>query len=133
MNIADFFKIQTKNDILYLKLKNRWSDSVATAIGNDFKTIYADAVDGFKGQPFYSLIELAPEFKPVDIKVKELMSFGMQYSNTRNLKRSVQIMPDALQRLALQDAAQKAQHNNFRIIVSSLEEGLQKIEELKGL
>jgi len=76
---------------------------------------------------------LAPEFKPVDIKVKELMSFGMQYSNTRNLKRSVQIMPDALQRMALQDAAQKAQHNNFRIIVSSLEEGLQKIKELKGL
>jgi len=76
---------------------------------------------------------LAPEFKPVDIKVKELMSFVMQYSNTRNLKRSVQIMPDALQRMALQDAAPKAQHNNFRIIVSSLEEGLQIIEELKGL
>jgi hypothetical protein len=133
MNITDYFKLQTKNDILYLKLKNHWNAKVAETIGEDFKRLYSQAVDGFKGQPFYSLIELAPEFKPVDAKVKALMSFGMQYSNTHNLVRSVQIMPDALQRLGLNDAAKNANHDDYRIVVASLEEGLKKIEQLKGL
>lgn len=133
MNTTDYFKLQTKKDILYLKLKNRWNNQVAEVIGDTFKRQYAAAVDGFNGQPFYSLIEMAPEFKPVDSKVKELMSFGMKYSNTHNLVRSVQIMPDALQRLGLQDAAQNANHNEYRIVVDSLEEGLKKIEELKGV
>ena len=133
MNTTDYFKLQTKKDILYLKLKNRWNNQVAEVIGDMFKNQYAAAVDGFNGQPFYSLIEMAPEFKPVDSKVKELMSFGMKYSNTHNLVRSVQIMPDALQRLGLQDAAQNANHNEYRIVVDSLEEGLKKIEELKGV
>ena len=133
MNTTDYFKLQTKKDILYLKLKNRWNNQVAEVIGDMFKNQYAAAVDGFNGQPFYSLIEMAPEFKPVDSKVKELMSFGMKYSNTHNLVRSVQIMPDALQRLGLQDAAQNANHNEYRNVVDSLEEGLKKIEELKGV
>ncbi len=60
------------------------------------------------------------------------MSFGMKYSNTHNLVRSVQIMPDALQRIGLQDAAKNANHDGFRIVVASLEEGLKKIEELKS-
>ncbi|TRX71232.1 hypothetical protein [Carboxylicivirga sp. M1479] len=132
MNTAEYFKIQSKNNILYLKLKNRWNDQVAISIGDDFKRDYTRAVDSFGGQAFYSLIELAPEFKPVAPKVKELMSFGMMYSNTHNLLRSVQIMPDPLQRLGLQDAAKEAKHDDFRIIVASLEEGLKKIEELKA-
>ncbi|WP_430814242.1 hypothetical protein [Carboxylicivirga sp. RSCT41] len=56
----------------------------------------------------------------------------MKYSNTHNLVRSVQIMPDALQRIGLQDAAKNANHDGFRIVVASLEEGLKKIEELKS-
>ncbi len=133
MDTTDYFKLQTKNDILYLKLKNRWNNQVAETIGDSFKEQYAKAVDGFKGIPFYSLIELAPEFKPVDAKVKELMSFGMHYSNTHNLVRSVQIVPDPLQRLGLQDAAKEANHDSYRIIVASLEEGLKMVEKLKGL
>ncbi|WP_430814243.1 hypothetical protein [Carboxylicivirga sp. RSCT41] len=45
MDTTDYFKLQTKKDILYLKLKNRWNKQVAEAIGDRFKEEYAKAVD----------------------------------------------------------------------------------------
>lgn len=131
MNYADYFEVVSTNDrVFHFRLKGFWSDEVMVELEKPFLTQFFQSVDSMSGQSFVTLADTTV-FKTPSHKAKEAMGKAMKYARYHSLYRTVEVMPSALMKLAVKQAAQQSGEDDFRVVVSSVEEGRAKINELK--
>ena len=131
MEISDYFEIVSAEDsVFHFRVMGFWTDEVVAQIGTQFLERIEQGVDGMEGKKFLLFVDTT-EFKPPSQKVKEVMTQVMVYAREHNLYKTVEVMPSAVTRIAVQQAAQDSGKDDFRIVVSSVEEAWEKINELK--
>jgi hypothetical protein len=131
MEASDYFEIVSAEDsVFHFRVKGFWTDEVLAHIGTQFLDRIEQGVDSMEGEKFLLLVDTT-EFKPPSQKVREVMTHVMMYARERNLYKTVEVMPSAITRIAVQQAAKESGKDDFRIVVSSLEEAWERINELK--
>jgi hypothetical protein len=131
MEASDYFEIvSTEDRVFHFRVMGFWTDEVLAQIGTQFLDRIEQGVDSMGGEKFLLLVDTT-EFKPPSQKVREVMTKVMVYARERNLYKTVEIMPSAITRIAVQQAAQETGKDDFRVVVSSVEEAWEKIDELK--
>lgn len=131
MNASDYFEIvSTEDSVFHFRVMGFWTDEVVAQIGTEFLKRIEGGVDSMEGKKFLLLVDTT-EFKPPSQKVKEVMTQVMVYAGEHNLYKTVEVMPSAVTRIAVQQAAQDSGKDDFRVVVSSVEEAWEKINELK--
>ena len=131
MNTSDYFEVvSTDNRVFHLRLKGFWTDKVVLQIGTEFLALFKEAVDSMGGEKFLVLADTS-QFKPPSLSAKEVITETMKYAKAHGIYKTVEVMPSAVTRIAIQQAAQESGKDDFRVVVSSVEEGWEKIDELK--
>ncbi|MBT3602962.1 MAG: hypothetical protein HN521_07830 [Candidatus Latescibacteria bacterium] len=105
MDLSDFFEIRSLEDsVFHFKLKGLWTDEVSDQIEEQYLQMWKEAVDSMQGERFIVLAD-TQEFKPPYQRAKLLIAESMKYAVEHNLYKSVEVMPSAIMRLAIQQAA----------------------------
>ena len=131
MESSDYYEIVSAEEgVFHFRVKGFWSDEVLAQIGAQFLDQIEGGIDSMGGERFLLLVDTT-EFKPPSQKVRDVMTQVMVYARERNLYKTVEIMPSAVTRIAVQQAARESGKDDFRIVVSSLEEAREKIDRLK--
>ena len=132
MNVAEYFKVVSVNDrVIHLEHKGFWSDEVAEKIADSIMLDFRRAaIEASSEGPFIMLADLrriGVLSRKGRIAVSRLMSCAKEY----NMYKSIEIIPHAITRLSLREAAELSDVNNFRVMTESLEEALDIVETLK--
>ena len=131
MDTSDYFEVvSTQDRVFHFRLKGFWTAEVAAQAGVQFLTIFNEVVESMGGKKFLILADNT-DFKSPSKEVKEAMTQSMKYARERNLYKAVEVTPSALGRLGIQQAAEELDKDDFRIVVTSVEEAWEKINELK--
>jgi len=131
MGIADyFFVVSTKDSVFHFQLKGLWTEDVAVQIRTQMLALFKQAVDRMGGSRFLVLADLS-EFLPPAQQAKESITQTMKYAREHNLYKTVEVMPSALARLAIRQSAEATGQDDFRVVVSTVEEAWVVINKLK--
>jgi hypothetical protein len=131
MNITDYFEVvSTEDRVLHFRLKGFWSEGVMEQMETQFIALFKNTVDSMGRQGFLVLADTTA-FKVPSAGAKAAMGQTMMYAREHNLIKTVEVIPNAIVKLGIQDAAKTTGEDNFRIMVNSVEEGWEKINELK--
>lgn len=131
MKVTDYFEVvSTKDRVFHLRLKGLWTDEVVAQITTPFLKRFKEVVDMMQGRQFLVLADTT-EFRPPSQKTKAAIGQAMKYAREHNLYKTIEVLPSAVTRLAIQQAAQETGNDDFRIVVSSVEEGWAEINRLK--
>ncbi len=134
MQLSDHFEvISTRDQVFHFRLKGFFSDAITAQIETDFVAIFRKNVDsvGAGMQAFYLLVDMS-ELKTLPAKAKTMVADCMMYLGGFNLIKAVEVMPSALTRVSLDDAAEKSGEDDFRIVVGSVQEAWETINNLKA-
>lgn len=131
MDIAEYFEVVSTNDrVFHFRLKGFWTDKVAEQIGERFLSLFKNAVDSMDGEKFLALADTS-EFKPPYSKAKAAITQTMKYAREHNLHKSVEFMPSAVTQVAVRLAARESGEDDFRVVVTSMEDARAEINRLK--
>ncbi len=118
MSITDYFEVvSTEDRVFHFRLKGLWSEEVAEQIETQFVALFKKAVDSMGGQGFIALADTTM-FKAPSEGAKAAMGQTMIYAREHNLIKTVEVVPNAIVRLGVRDAAMATGEDNFRIMVS---------------
>ena len=134
MNMSDHFEvISTADQVFHFRLKGFMSSEVTAQIETDFVALFRENVDsvGEGGRAFYLLVDMS-KLKTLPPKAKAMVAECMKYLGGFNLIKAVEVMPSALTRVSLDDAAEKSGEDDFRIVVGSVQEARETINNLKA-
>lgn len=134
MNLSDHFEvISTADQVFHFRLKGFIPDGVTEQIEADFNALFRKNVDsvGAGGRAFYLLVDMS-ELKTLPPKAKAMVAECMMYLGGFNLIKAVEVMPSAITRASLDDAAEKSGEDDFRIVVDSVQEAWETINNLKA-
>ncbi|MEI8306008.1 MAG: hypothetical protein WCF99_02970 [Chloroflexales bacterium] len=131
MKITDYFEVVSTNDrVVYVRLKGFWTDALVAQISTQFLKQFNEAVDSMRGKRFLTLADLT-ELKPPSEKTKESIAQAMRYAKDHNLYKTVEVMPSAVTRIAVRQAAEETGNDDFRVVVSSVDDGWAEISKMK--
>ena len=131
MDISEyFFIVSTKDSVFHFQLKGLWTEKVAVQISTQMIAMFKKGVDSMGGKRFLVLADLS-EFQPPSQQAKDTVTQTMKYAKEHNLYKTVEVMPSALARLAIQQSAQATGQDDFRVVVSTVEEAWMAINKLK--
>jgi hypothetical protein len=131
MESSDYFEIvSTEDRVFHFRVIGFWTDEVLAQIGAQFLDLIERGVDSMGRERFLLLVDTT-EFRPPSEKVREVMTRVMVYARERNLYKTVEIMPSAITRIAVQQAAKESGKDDFRVVVATLEEAWEQIDRLK--
>jgi hypothetical protein len=133
LNINEYFEIKSTADrVIHFELRGFWSDEVIAAIEDEFLQQFQEVVLAYDGQSFLVLADLT-KFRTPSQQAQELVAKGIKFARENNLLKTIQVMPSALVQMAIRQSAKQTGRDDFRIVVTSVEEGWQKIEVLRRM
>ncbi|MEI7646148.1 MAG: hypothetical protein WCJ55_17910 [Chloroflexales bacterium] len=131
MKITEYFEVVSTNDrVVHVRLKGFWTDALVAQISTQFLKQFNEAVDRMRGGRFLALADLT-ELKPPSEKTKESIAQAMRYAREHNLYKTVEVMPSAVTRIAVRQAAEESGTDTFRVVVSTVEDAWVEINKLK--
>ncbi len=131
MHISDYFQVvSTTNRILHFELKSFWDKKFTTELGDVFFEDFKRAVDSFNKEKFVALADLS-EFGAPSNEAKEYIGKGMKYALEHNLYKSVEVIPKAISKMGVDQAAKNSVKEDFRVVSKNKSEGLKMVEDLR--
>ena len=132
MEKSDYFKVASSEyPLVHGQVFGFWSDEFVDQLGAAVLAEWRQAVDRMGGRPFLVLAEVS--MTAASPRGKALMAQIMSYAKSKQLYRSVEVLPGALVKINIQSSARQSEGgDNFRIVVDTLEAGRQEIQRLQG-
>lgn len=131
MDISDYFEVvSTSGRVFHFRLKGFLSDAVVAEIAEPFYDKWCAEVDSMQGEAFLTLADTT-QFKPPAESAKALIGKCMKYGKEKGLYKTVEVMPSAITKMAVRQSAEQTGHDDFRVVVSSVDEAIEKVNELK--
>lgn len=131
MKITDYFEVVSTSDrVFHFRMKGFWTDALVAQISTQFLRQFNEAVDSMRGRRFLALADLTG-LKPPSEKTKESIAQAMRYARDHSLYKTVEVMPSAVTRIAVRQAAEESGNDDFRVVVSSVDEGWAEISKMK--
>ena len=131
MRISEYFEVvSAKDQVLHFELKNFWDKKFTTELGDVFFEEFKKAVDSFDKKKFVALADLS-EFGVPSSEAKEYIGKGMKYALENNLYKSVEVIPKAISKMGVDQAAKKSGKDDFRVVSKDRSEGLKLVEALR--
>ena len=131
MDITKYFRVVSVTDyVLHIEMQGFWSSRVVEQIGDEVQSQFCGAVDSMQGAKFIVLADLS-EFGVLGPEVKAHLTKSMVYANEHGLYKSVEILPRVLSEMGVDQAAEKSEKGDFRIVAKSLAEAQEIVNKLK--
>lgn len=131
MQISEYFEVvSTNNRVLHFELKNFWDKKFTKELGATFFEEFKKAVDSFNNEKFVALADLSA-FGVPSSDAKEFIGKGMKYAVENNLYKSVEIIPKAIAKMGIDQAAKKNVQDNFRVVSKDKSDAMRIVEDLK--
>ncbi len=130
MTKSEFYDVTTSGNVLEVTLKGFWQDSQVDEIGKSLGEDFFEAVDSFEKNRFLVIANLS-DFGIPSEKAKVYIGNCMKYGLDNGLHKSVEVLPKAMTRIGIEQAAKSTSNDDFRVKVKSLPEAYEKIETLK--
>ena len=127
--IEKYFRvIKATKSLMHVKLMGHWTKTLAAVIGPGFVDRWKEMIDQFQGTRFYLLIDLT-DFETPSYEAKEFIFQTMKYTLPRGFVKAIEISPKAITRIGIKTTASRAEINDQRIVVNSLEEAREILSE----
>lgn len=134
MESDKYFKIVSEfGNVIHIKPQGNWTDEIAEKFGKELKDKFKHAVTDMeqRSRKFIVLANMS-NFKISGQKTKDLLTELMKTSVSNPMfYHTVQVIPDAITRISIQESSEKAGQTKVKTIVASLEEANTKIIDLK--
>ena len=132
MNAAVYFRIVAVDDhVVHLEHKGFWSDKVVEQIEDTILAQFKQTIDKVSRKgPFIVLADLR-ELAVLSKKGRVVLSRFMSYGKKRGLFKAVEVVPNAITRLSIREAAELSGKDDFRVMTNSMDEALPIVEKLK--
>ncbi len=131
MDPSGLFRIVSDTDrVIHVEILGFWSDEMLDESSDRYFELFTKAVDRQNGQPFLVLADLSNTPFITEHGI-EFMVRAMKYAHGHGLYKSVQVLPRAMTRMGVSQAAAKVDDPGFRTVVPSLSKGFTLINELK--
>lgn len=131
MNISDYYEVISTNDhVVHVKYHGFWPDHDADDIPAEAMKLWHGAVNRQNRQKFLAIVDFS-EMPVLSDSTKKFMRDAIGYAKTHNLVKGVQVVSRAVAKMGAQDTAEKANHEQSRLVVNSLAEAKIEIEKLK--
>ena len=129
-NLSDYFEIvSVRGNVLTIKLKGFWSDDVIEEYGPAIQVAYTEAVVSL-GDKRFILVADWSESPVFGDKAKEHLAESMRIFKEHNGYKVIEIVPRALVRIGLKQAAEQSGEDNFRVVVANDAEACEALEQL---
>ncbi|MBN1590682.1 MAG: hypothetical protein JW888_14305 [Pirellulales bacterium] len=132
MDITEYFRIvSTSGRVLHLENKGFWSEQVARQLGGAMLAQFRKAAKEVSREgPFIVLADLR-ELDVLSRQGKVILSRVMQCAKDYGIYKSVEIVPNAITKLSIREAAELTGQPNFRVMTGSFDEAITLVETLK--
>jgi len=132
MYVSQYFKVVSVADhVIHLEHQGFWSDQVAERIGDAIVARFRKAaVQASREGPFIVLADLR-EMGVLSQKGRVALSRVMRCAKEHGMYKAVEVIPNAITRLSLREAAELTGKNDFRVLVNTLDEALAMVDSLK--
>ncbi len=130
-DVTNYFEIiSIKDNLIHAKLKGAWSDRVMNQFSEEIQTRFEQAVLSLKGRRFILLADWSDGLI-LGPKAETHLARSMVIFKQNNGHKVVEVVPKALVRIELRQAAKLTREDNFRIVVSTMAEAWEVIEKLQ--
>jgi hypothetical protein len=131
-DVSKYFKVVSIEDnVVNIELKGFWSDQVVEEFGPEIQRMFEEAVTSFGGKRFIIVADWA-ESPVFGAKAQEHLAESMKLFKEQNGYKAIEIVPKALVRMGLKEAAAQAGEDDFRIVVGTRAEAQKVLERLKS-
>lgn len=132
MNSAKYFKIVSVSDhVVHVENSGFWSDEAAEQIGNAYLIDFRRAAKGAaRTGPFIVLADLR-RLEVLSRKGRVALSRVMNCAKQLGMYKAVEVIPNAITRLSVQDAARLTGESDFRIVTDSFDKAMTMVETFK--
>ena len=128
--VSDYFEvISTQGNVLRIALKGFWSNEVIEQFGPAIQTAFKDAVVSLGGKRFILVADWS-ESPVFGDKAQEHLAESMRIFKEHSGYKVIEIVPKALVRIGLKQAAAKSGEDNFRIVVATHQEAQETLDRL---
>ncbi len=128
--VSDYFEvISAQGNIVRIALKGFWSDEVIERYGPAIQAAFKDAVVSLGGKRFILVADWS-ESPVFGDKAQEHLAESMRIFKDHSGYKVIEIVPKALVRIGLKQAAAKSGEDNFRIVVATQAEAEEALDRL---
>jgi len=131
MKSEDFIEIiSTRDEVIHIKLKGFWDKSIVNEISDSLFKTMTEVVESYKGSNFLVLADLS-DIGTLTDEMKNAIGRVMKYCLEHGLYKSIQVLPKSMVKMGVDHVVKKVSIQDFRIVVNSLEEAHNVINQVK--
>jgi hypothetical protein len=131
-DVSDYFRVASIEDnVIRIELKGFWSDQVIERFGAEIQSAFKEAVVSLGGKRFILVADWA-ESPVFGTKAQGHLAQSMRIFKEHNGYKVIEIVPKALVRMGLKEAAAQTGEDDFRIVVGTQAEAWELLERLKS-
>lgn len=131
MDISAYFQMLSTDDrVLYFQLKDFWSDEAVPQFDTQFIALFNEAVDSMKGQAFFTFADLT-ELRSLSKSGEAAIAEVVKYARAHGLYKALETIPRDMSAMD-GDEVEPYDEDDFRVMVTSIEEGWETINALKS-
>ena len=132
MELNDFFTIVSAADhVLHFEHKGFWTPDVIEKWGEPMLSRLREAISKLsKEGPFIILADLS-ELDVLSKEGRKFYSRGMQSAKDYGMYKGVEVVPNAVTRLSIREAAELTGSSEFRIVTKSIDEAWDIVGRIK--
>jgi hypothetical protein len=132
VDVSDYFRVVSIQDnVIHIELKGFWSDQVIEEYGPEIQRAFGEAIMSLGGKRFILVADWSgsPVF---GTKAQGHLAQSMTLFKEHNGYKTIEIVPKALVRIGLKQAAAQTGEDDFRVVVSTHAEAQEVLERLKS-
>jgi hypothetical protein len=131
-DVSDYFRVASIEDnVIRIELKGFWSDQVIERFGAGIQSAFKEAVVSLGGKRFILVADWS-ESPVFGTKAQGHLAQSMTIFKEHNGYKTIEIVPKALVRMGLKEAAAQTGEDDFRIVVGTEAEARELLEKLKS-
>ena len=132
VDISDYFElVSIEDNVINIELKGFWSDRVIEEYGSEIQEAFKEAITSLGGKRFILVADWSgsPVF---GAKAQGHLAQSMTLFKEHNGYKTIEIVPKALVRIGLKEAAAQTGEDDFRIVVGTHAEAQEALERLRA-
>jgi hypothetical protein len=131
-DVSNYIRVASiKDNVVNIELKGFWSDQVIEEYGPEIQRVFKEAVTSLRGKRFILVADWS-ESPVFGIKAQGHLAQSMTIFKEHNGYKVIEIVPKALVRMGLKEAAAQTGEDDFRIVVGTHAEAREVLERLKS-
>jgi hypothetical protein len=131
-DVSNYFRVTSVEDnVVNIELKGFWSNQVIEEFGPEIQRRFREAITSLGGKRFVLVADWV-ESPVFGAKAQEHLAQSMTLFKEHNGYKAIEIVPKALVRMGLKEAAAQAGEDDFRIVVETHAEAQEVLEKLKS-